>query len=416
MTLAVTWDGEQVGVLERADERSREYAFTYVQPRRALSLSLPTSTTSFTPAQSRPFFEALLPEGAVREQIAAQLKLAASDSYGLLAALGRDCAGAIQIYESRRTSEPWSVEWLDDEGLDELVRDLPRRPLGVRAGDERLRLSLAGVQRKAVLVRDRDGRFGQPLNGMPSTHILKPDPDDSGVPALAINECFCMRLAVACGLEVAPVELLILADRPCLVVTRFDRDLDDAPVRRLHQEDFCQALGLAPDFKYQHEGWEVPSFAAFARLLDDHGVRPGADRLMLAGAAVFNYLIGNADAHAKNFSLLHEPGGVRMAPLYDLVSTAVYPEVNQDLALAIGDAHHADAVGHTEWADLATDLGLRARFFAPWRARLASRVQGTAGVVLAEARAEGWYAPVLEDLVGLINARAERVRRSVDGD
>lgn len=157
----------------------------------------------------------------------------------------------------------------------------------------------------------------------------------------------------------------------------------------------------------------MPSFAAFAQLLDAHGVRPGADRLLLAGATVFNYVIGNADAHAKNFSLLHEPGGVRMAPLYDLVSTAVYPEVSQALALAIGDAHDAAAVGYTEWTDFAGDLGLRAGFFARWRARLASRVRDAARAVCADARGEGWHAPVLDDVVQVIEKRAERVDRSV---
>ncbi|UUY03092.1 type II toxin-antitoxin system HipA family toxin [Svornostia abyssi] len=406
MSLAVVWDGKTVGTLERVAERSREYAFSYSDASRALSLSLPNSQTSFTPAESRPFFEALLPEGVVREQIAAQLKLATSDSYGLLAALGRDCAGAIQILEQRRMSDPWSVNWLDDADLDDLVRDLPHRPLGVRAADERLRLSLAGVQRKAVLVRDRDGRFGQPRDGMPSTHILKPQATEPEYPDIAVNEYFCMRLATACGLPAADVDLLTVAERPCLLVTRFDRDLGAVPVRRLHQEDLCQALGLTPDFKYQQEDWRVPSFAAFAKLLDDHSVQPGADRLRLAGAAVFNYVIGNADAHAKNFSVLHEPGGVRLSPLYDLVSTAVYPELNRRLALSIGDAFAPEEIGPTEWTDFAVDMGFRERFFAQWRNRLAAQVAETAHALRDQAHDEGWHTPLLDDVVSVVDTRA----------
>ena len=159
------------------------------------------SQQRFSPAESRPFFEALLPEGAVREQIASQLKLAASDSYGLLAELGRDCAGALQIVEAKRMSEPPTVQWLNDRELDALIEELPQHPLGMRVEDDRLRLSLAGVQRKAVLVRDGSGRFGKPLDGMPSSHILKPELPDGKYPGLASNEYFCMRLAARCGLS-----------------------------------------------------------------------------------------------------------------------------------------------------------------------------------------------------------------------
>ena len=158
------------------------------------------SQERFSPAESRPFFEALLPEGAVREQIASQLKLAASDSYGLLAELGRDCAGALQIVEAKRCRAA-SVRWLDDVELDALIEELPRHPLGMREEDQHLRLSLAGVQRKAVLVRDGSGRFGKPLDGMPSSHILKPELPDGEYPGLASNEYFCMRLAARCGLS-----------------------------------------------------------------------------------------------------------------------------------------------------------------------------------------------------------------------
>ncbi|NUT55830.1 MAG: type II toxin-antitoxin system HipA family toxin, partial [Thermoleophilia bacterium] len=182
-------------MLERVSDQSREYAFSYTDRSRALSLSLPTTQETFSPSESRPFFEALLPEGTLREQLASQFRLAASDSFGLLGALGRDCAGAIQVYETKRMSDPPGVRWLEHDELDELIRELPHRPLGVRAGDERLRLSLAGVQRKAVLVRDSDGRFGEPLDGRPSTHILKPQAADSEFASIAVNEFFCMRLA-----------------------------------------------------------------------------------------------------------------------------------------------------------------------------------------------------------------------------
>lgn len=406
MSLLVLWGGE-IGRLELADERSREYAFRYTRrDARPISLSLPVREEPFSPAESRPFFEALLPEGAVREQIAHELRLGAADTYGLLARLGRDCAGALQIVPDDAPAVSPDVRWLDGKQLDELVEQLPRRPLGMRAGDERLRLSLAGVQRKAVLVRDDAGRFGEPLDGMPSTHILKPDPLDDDLPGLAVNECFCMRLAARCAMPVAPVELIRAADRSCLVVERFDRDRATQPPTRVHQEDLCQALGLLPAFKYQHADWSVPSYRALAELLDGHSPQPGVDRLFAARAAVFHFLVGNADAHAKNVALLHQTDGVRLAPLYDVVATVAYPDLGSELALAIGDELDPARIGAAHWSDLAHDFGLHPGAFEQARRALARRALAEARALCGDARAEGWHHPVVDAIVETIAARA----------
>lgn len=409
MSLGVYWDKTRVGELELTGERTREYRFRYLDSQRPISLSLPLQSEAFTPAQSRPFFEALLPEGTVREQIAAAFKLAASDTYGLLGELGRDCAGALQIMETRHLSDVPDVRWLEPEELDALIRELPQRPLGVAPADARLRLSLAGVQRKAVLVRDRDGRFGEPLNGMPTTHILKPQPADDEYPDIAINEYFCMRLADRCGLAVARVELTTADKRACLVVERYDRDTSIAPTLRRHQEDLCQALSLTPDFKYQQPDWDLPSYAALAQLLDEHSLAPGADRLAAGQSAIFNFLIANADAHAKNISLLHEPGGVRLAPLYDLVSTGVYGDLNSDLALSIGDEFDPTSIGASQWSDLAYDLRLNPRAFERLRRRQAELVPAQAQVLIQEARDGGWHCPILNEISKLIELRAEQL-------
>jgi serine/threonine-protein kinase HipA len=307
-------------------------------------------------------------------------------------------------------SEPPDVQWLTEDEVDDLIAQLPSHPLGIRADDRRVRLSLAGVQRKAVLVRNASGDFGVPLHGMPTTHLLKPDRSDSEYAAIAVNEFFCMRLAARCGFAAARVELEAYAGRPCLIVERFDRDLSQTPVRRRHQEDLCQALGLTPDFKYQHPGWRLPSFAGLAELLDAHGTRPGADRLAAADAAVFNYLVGNADAHAKNLSLLHEPGGVQLAPLYDVVSTAVYPDLNRELAMGIGDAFDPDTVGLAEWGDLAVDLRLRPGAFTGRRARMVETVVAQAAALRDEARHHGWHDEIVDGIVAVIGERAERTR------
>ncbi len=409
MSLGVYWDEQEVGRLERMDERSREYAFSYKQQTRAISLSLPLDQERFSPAESRPFFEALLPEGAVRQQIASQLKLAASDSFGLLSELGSDCAGALQILDTTRISSSPSVRWLEASELDVLVEELPRHPLGMQRDDEHLRLSLAGVQHKAVLIRGEHDRFGKPLDGMPSSHILKPELPGGDYPGLARNEYFCMRLAARCGLPTAGVEIISAVGRPCLVVERFDRDQSTWPHRRVHQEDLCQALGLTPDFKYQKEGWQLPSYRALADLLDEHGVRPGLDRLASAQAAVFHYLVGNADAHAKNISLVHAGDGVRLAPLYDVVSTAVYPDLSTELALSIGDELDPDAVSLIHWSDLANDFGLNAKGFERVRRDLLDRVAVEAPRLRDEAHAENWHEPSIDGILDVIASRGARV-------
>jgi len=412
MSLGVYWDGAEVGQLERVEESSREYAFQYSSTPRPISLSLPLGRERFTPAESRPFFEALLPEGAVREQIASQLKLATGDSYGLLAELGRDCAGALQVMETKRMSEPPSVQWLDDHELDVTIEELPRHPLGINVEDKRLRLSLAGVQRKAVLVRGGDRRFGRPLAGMPSSHILKPELPGGDYPGIATNEYFCMLLATRCNLSCAPVELITAGGHPCLVVERFDRERIKGPdhtYHRVHQEDLCQALGLTPDFKYQQEGWSLPSYRALGDLLDRYSLSPGLDRLSCAQAALFHFLIGNADAHAKNISLLHVGDGVQLAPLYDVVSTAIYPALSTELALSIGDELDPDAITTIHWHDLAEDLGLNRSAFRHTRAQLADLVQVEAHSLRTEALAEGWHHPCIDAIADVIATRAARV-------
>jgi serine/threonine-protein kinase HipA len=244
---------------------------------------------------------------------------------------------------------------------------------------------------------------------MPSTHILKPEPSDDGYPDIAHNEFFCMRLAERCGLLAAKVELITADGRACIVVERFDRDISSSPVGRLHQEDLSQALGLTPDFKYQRPDWTVPSYASLAALLDQHSLRPGIDRLAAAQAALFNFLVANADAHAKNISLLHEPGGIRIAPLYDVVCTGAYRELSTELALSIGDEFDARQVGAAQWSDLAFDFQLNRRAFERERKRLASTVPSEAIKLVEQAQAEGWHRPILETIVELIAQRAQQL-------
>jgi serine/threonine-protein kinase HipA len=218
-----------------------------------------------------------------------------------------------------------------------------------------------------------------------------------------------MRLATAVGLPVAEVELVTIAGRPCLVVTRFDRDRDVVPARRLHQEDLCQAIGLPPGFKYASPDRPRPCFKDIADVLDRYGSQPGRDRLTAGRMAVFNFLVGNADAHGKNVSFLHGGGGrVRLAPLYDLLSTAAWPDLDRDLAIAIGDEFNVDAITSVSFDDLAADLGLNVAAFSRERREFVADLGVAARDLLGVARRDGWHHPVLDATAAVIAYRTLR--------
>lgn len=411
--LDVHLHGQLVGSLVAGDQPG-EYSFRYDGDLAAgrpgeplLSVSLPCRAEPYGPTEARPFFDGLLPEGAVREQLGRDLKLSPDNSFGFLRELGRDCAGAVVLMPS---GEPLprdsSVEWLSDAGLAELVRRLPTNPLGV-SGRGKGRLSLAGMQRKAVLARGPDGDYGLPGPDIPSTHILKPQFADVDYDDLAVNEHFCMRSAAAAGLEVATTELATIAERACLVVERFDRAVEGGSLVRLHQEDLCQALGVPPGRKYQAEGG--PGLRDVAELLRDVSPRGGADVLALVRATVANFVLGNGDAHAKNLALLYGDGGPRLAPLYDVVCTGAYAELDRSLAMSIGENPDPDELDGGDLFDLAEDCGLSPRELArEWR-RTAAVVARAAETVDRRARADGWHRPVLDRAMDVVRRRSTQL-------
>jgi serine/threonine-protein kinase HipA len=404
-----------VGEIEhRGPGRYRyEYLPEIVQGREAgsllLSASLPTRTEPFSPSASRPFFEGLLPEGAVRTTIARSLGVSESNSFALMAELGRECAGAVVILpkgEQPVGPDRGSIRWLDDEELAAKVIELPRHPLGVDP-EEGVRLSLGGVQQKLVLVRDARGRFGSPLNGTPSTHILKPGQEQ--YEDLVSNEALCLRVARCVGLRTASAEIIRVDGAPCLVVTRFDRTLDGAGrIVRLHQEDTCQALGRLPGEKYEADGGPtLPDL--FALLRDVGGVRTARDITALLDAAILNFILGNSDAHAKNFGLLYgDDGSSELAPLYDLVSTNVYPGINRRLAMSIGGVDDPERVGIDEWVRLAEDAGLGRQSIRRVREQSA-RVVDCVRAEQQAAKAEGWHRPILDRIVELAETRQRQL-------
>jgi serine/threonine-protein kinase HipA len=334
----------------------------------ALSASLPLQAEPFDDRTTRPYFAGLLPEGQMRRLIAQQFQVSRQNDFALLDHIGGECAGAVSFLKSGQglpaPTRSDDVQWLSDEEVIATLDELPQHPM--LAGNDGLRLSLAGAQDKLPVVFDGT-RIGLPRNGKPSSHILKAAihaVDDS-----VTNEGFCLALADALQLRPAKSRIHTIGDRAFLLVERYDRVTPadeeanaDAPsgYQRLHQEDFCQALGIVPEMKYQNEGG--PDLAQCFDLIR-RVTRPSAPEILrLLDYVIFNALIGNHDAHAKNFSLLHmarESGKAPvLAPLYDTLSTAVYPALTPRMAMKIGSKYKFSEVEARHWDQFAENAGL----------------------------------------------------------
>jgi serine/threonine-protein kinase HipA len=297
-----------------------------------LSVPLPVTGRRFKGDLVDYWMESLLPEGETRTVLEQYFRIRRGDGFALLAALGRDCAGAVaalppgeDLLASSRTAQP-----LTPAEVQRAVASLRQHPLGV---DEDIRVSLGGLQSKLLLVQV-DGGWARPVGGTPSTHILKPDPPE--FPGLVASEAFAQRVAAFAGLDAAEVRLEAFGDRLVLVITRFDREHKDGRLVRRHQEDGCQALGTSPTgpAKYQSSDGTV-SYQRLAAVLTAHA-SDQMDQLRRLGRMVtFTVAIGNTDAHLRNHAFLHGTGTLSLAPIYDAAPTSQFAST-RDLALWVG--------------------------------------------------------------------------------
>jgi len=403
-TLNVYFDREVVGQLIQDDsgQMTFQYGAAWLgKPEPvALSRSLPLRDEPFKQKECRGFFGGILPEENNRRVIARILGISAKNDFAMLEQIGGECAGAISFLpdDEKLPDDGNRYRKLADDELAKILRELPRKPL--MAGEEGIRLSLAGVQDK-IAVRVDDGKISIPRGSAPSSHVLKPAIDI--FEGIVFNEAFCMALARACDLEAAPVAIGKVEDIDYLLVERYDRIRgEDDSIERLHQEDFCQALGIPAETKYQSEGG--PSLADCFALLRDASSAPARDLIALLDAVIFNVLIGNHDAHAKNFSLLYRPDrSVGLAPCYDLVSTVFYPELTDRMAMKIGKQPKSSLVSPKDLDRLAADAGLGA-------ALARARVPALAGRLLAEIPGIDKPHPASESVAALITRRCEDYR------
>lgn len=331
------------------------YATTYLNlpESQPLSYTLPLRVEPYTGGEVVAFFSNLLPDESVRVRLAQYLGISPGNIFALLKCIGEDCAGAVALVPAEREARAHSdaeFKVLSEADAHAVLSALPERPLNVGAED--FHISGAGAQDKLVACV-QNGHIVLPLNGTPSTHIIKP-----GIPRFpesVFNELYCMRLAKACRISVAECSVLRVHGIPYYVTTRYDRQQESGKVLRLHQEDFCQLLGFEPSVKYESEGG--PRLLQCFQLLREMAL-PAADIIEFLRRIIFIFLIGNGDAHAKNFSILYMGKANRLAPAYDLLSTAVYPNLPPKLAMKIDGRNHFDWITRGKLLRMGEKAGL----------------------------------------------------------
>lgn len=316
-----------------------------------VSLSLPLREDRYVGAPVIAVFENLLPDSdATRRRMAERVQAQGVDAYSLLAAVGRDCVGALQFLPYGCEPGPAGLvegRPVDDREIGRLLENLASAPLGLGEDDD-FRISIAGAQEKTALLHWR-GRWHKPRGTAATTHILKPQmgrlPNGIDLSCSVENEFLCLRLTAALGIPSASAAIEEFAGRRVLVVERFDRRwTQDGRLLRVPQEDCCQALSVPPARKYEADGG--PGIPALLNLMQGSD-EPEADQAMLMKAIIAFWLIGATDGHAKNFSIFLSPEGrFRLTPLYDVLTAQPSVDAGQirrnkmKLAMAVGDSRH----------------------------------------------------------------------------
>ena len=271
------------------------------------------------------------------------------------------------------------------------------------------RLSLAGAQKKLPIFYDEQN-FHLGYGTAASNYIIKPAVEN--LDATVENEAFCMALAREVGLEVPRSFVHQHGDTRVFVVKRFDRTLTSGGTKRLHQEDFCQALHIPPEYKYESEGG--PSLAACFNLVRQRSIRSGKDVLSLLNWVIFNYLIGNSDAHGKNISLLLLPEGPMLAPFYDLLSTRIYAHYGlaEGLAMKIGGEADPRAIQKKHWEQFAEEVGIKPRLVLTRALDMARKIQA-ARLQLFKGAFAPYKCDALYRLMELMGEQAEKAIRKL---
>jgi serine/threonine-protein kinase HipA len=406
--LPVHYENRLVATI-RADAQATRLAYSDAWGSSAdsfpVSLAMPIRPEPYEGDQVLPWLMNLLPEGEPLRAMTRALGAAPEDALGLIAQTGNDLAGALSIAPQQPRGEAGYRPIPDAGALERIIEELPSRPFLV--GEEGVSMSLAGAQEK-LPVAIIDGQIAVPINGAPSTHILKPD--NPRLPGSVQNEALCMVLARRIGLNVAPVTTGVAGARSYLLVERYDRTGIGNNVRRLHQEDFCQALGRPPAAKYEFNGTGTrgPSIADMFAIVRQHMTARDITRLL--DAVIFNIAIGNVDSHAKNYSILLGPSAPQLAPLYDLMSGLAWANITQNHAQAIGGQRRGRHTYGRHWWRMAEAAGLAARGTVQRVEQVTARLLRELPAAVEEVASMAARATMLSNFAKEIDGRANEVR------
>lgn len=417
LRLVALLDGEEVGKVFQA--RNGRLRFVYDEEWRvsadgyALSLSLPLAAREHRHDVVSAFLWGLLPDSSrALDNYGRLFGVSPANPVALLAEIGADCAGAVQFAPPERvdallgaaTLRRSEVDWLDENEIADELRIV--REQGIPGTSRRTvgQFSLAGAQPKIALFEE-GGRWGRPTGRTPTNRILKPPSRD--FPGFAENEHFCLGLAGTLGLGAVQSRVMRFAGEVAIVVDRFDRLKRRNVYHRVHQEDFCQALGVMPTRKYENEGG--PGLRDIVVILRDSSQRPEEDVDRFLRAMALNWVIAATDGHAKNYALLHGPdGATRLAPFYDVASYLPYthPSLHRvKLAMKIGSQYLVRRINRRSWEASARSLSLPEGQLLERVNDLVRRVAGAVELERERAIDVGLDASVIHTLADRIRAR-----------
>ncbi len=409
----------RVGQYARAvsGSTSFRYAPEWVNNNRAfpVSISMPLSDRLWSGREVNCFFDGLLPdEPVVRNKIASRESAESGSTFDLLSVIGRDCVGALRfIPEGGDPGNPTEMNYqaISDDEIVRRIATLDTTPLGVNSEND-FRISIAGVQEKTAFLKV-NGQWQLPMGATPTSHIFKPAMKSSVADFTDApwNEWFCLNLCRELGLNTTHADVLLLDNKPVLVVERFDRIWKNGIIYRLPQEDMCQALGVSPTGKYQSDGG--PGVADIMALLNG-SISPQEDKIRFFNALVGFWLMAAIDGHGKNFSIFLTPGGYKLTPLYDVMSVAPYPSLSlhkAKLAMSFGDKgyYRLKQVQPRHLYQTAKNSGLHKSLVDDAVSKLLSRVNDAVQHVTVQSEKIGVPQATAEQIVSIVLSQAKKL-------
>ncbi len=413
-------EGREMGRVAR--DKTGKLSFTYNEEWRnapdalPLSISMPLALSEHGSAKIDPFLWGLLPDNAnVLDHWGRRFHVSARNAFGLIANVGEDCAGAVQFVQPERLDAilgqtPPEIEWLDDAAVAERLRTLRADHSAWRIPRDTGQFSLAGAQPKTALLFE-NGRWGVPSGRVPTTHIFKPPTGD--LDGHVENEHFCLELARALGLPVVDSRIMRFQDEIAIVVERYDRVRTETGLRRVHQEDMCQAFAIAPTRKYQSEGG--PGIRDIVELLTANSTSHAEDVATFLDSVAYNWLIVGTDAHAKNYALLiGAEGRIRLAPLYDVASILPYPDIDIEkvkLSMKLGGEYRLRNITLHHWRKLAAELHVDPDAMTARVDSFAAQLSDHVSEIRRRTAEEGIAHPIVAHLADALVLRAAACRK-----